>query len=150
MEASVISAGVIAEAKVLPAHMLHAARQHSAAEMHASANASNVSGPDHPADVSTAFEATDMASSHHPAGMRAAEAADVAAAAKAATARLGRRGHQCRSKRGRCQDHHHSFHHKNPLYVEALGRRYGTRQARCKAAELRDETENGSDERPCH
>jgi hypothetical protein len=82
-----------------------------------------VSGPDHPADVSTAFEAADTASSHHPANMRAAtETADMAATAKAASACLGRRGHQC-SQCGCCQDHHHSFHRKNPFGIELLGRR---------------------------
>jgi len=94
MQASVIAADVIAEAKVLAAHMSQAARHRSAADMHALADSSNVSGPDHPADVSTAFEATDMASSHHPADMRAAaETADMAATTKTASACLGCRGH---------------------------------------------------------
>jgi hypothetical protein len=122
MQTSIIASGVIAEAKVL-AHMPHAARHRSAADMHALADSSNVSGPDHPADVSTAFEATDMASSHHPADMRAAtETADMAATTKTASACLGCRGHQCRSQGSCCQDHHHSFHRKNPFGIEPLGR----------------------------
>jgi hypothetical protein len=98
MQATITAADVIAEAEVLSAQMPDAARHRSAADMHASADASDVSGPNHPADMSAAAETTDMA-----------------ATGKTACACFGCRGHQRRSKRGRRQDHHHSFHRKNPF-----------------------------------
>ncbi|HWX58422.1 hypothetical protein [Bradyrhizobium sp.] len=146
MQASIVATDVITEAEVLPTQMLHAARHRSAAAMHAFADASDVSGPNHAADASAAVEATDMASSHHPPDVRAtAKTADMAATAKTAAACFGRCD-QRRSQRGRRQDHHHSFHRENPFRIGALGRRHRTRPA----AKRRDETENGIDERLRH
>jgi hypothetical protein len=94
MQATTMAADVIAEAEVLPAQMPDAAGHHSAADMHASADASDASGPNHPVDM--------------------------AAIGKTTCACFGCRGHQRRSKRDRRQDHHHSFHRKNPFRSAGL------------------------------
>jgi hypothetical protein len=86
-----------------------------AADMNASAEAAHVRPAVKAAEMCAAADAADVCASakstHVPA---ATETSTVTATTSAATPCIGCTDSQCGGKRGRGQDHHHSFHQNTP------------------------------------
>jgi hypothetical protein len=115
--------GVVMDAHVIRMGMIATDPIH-AADMNASAEAAHVRPAVKAAEMCAAAEAADVSvsakSTHVPA---ATESSAVTATTSAAAPRVGRADSQCGGKRGRGQDHHHSFHHNTPCTRGITGQR---------------------------
>jgi hypothetical protein len=94
----------------------HVATHCHAADMNTSAEAAHVRTAVKAAEVSAAADTADVrasseAAAHVPA---TAEASAVTATTTSAATCIRRADSQCGGKRGRSQDHHHSFHQDTP------------------------------------
>jgi hypothetical protein len=110
MDASAIRMRAIAKTKMIagdPAR--HAADMHGsadAARMRTTAQAADMSAPAEAANVPATAKSTHMPAT--------AETSAVTATTTAAAPCIRRADSQCGGKRGRSQDHHHSFHRDTP------------------------------------
>jgi hypothetical protein len=117
MDTGAIRMGMIAKAEMIATDPTHVATHRQAADMNASAEAAQVGTAADTADVRASSETAHVrASSEAPHVSATAEttAVTTTTSASAASPRLRRADSQCGGKRGRSQDHHHSFHQNTP------------------------------------
>ncbi|WP_426409797.1 hypothetical protein [Bradyrhizobium ganzhouense] len=106
MDTRAIRMGMIAKAEMIATDPTHVATHCHAAEMNASTEAAHVRTAADTADVRASSETAHVSAT--------AETSAVTATTSAAAPCIRRTDSQCGGKRGRSQDHHHSFHQDTP------------------------------------
>jgi hypothetical protein len=117
MDTRAIRMGMIAKAEMIAADPTHVATHRHAADMNVSAEAAHVRTAADAADVRTSSETANVRASSKTAHVSAtAETSAVTAttSSSAAASCIRCADSQCGGKRGRSQDHHHSFHQDTP------------------------------------
>jgi hypothetical protein len=121
--------GVVMDTRAIRMGMIvtdptHVAAHCHAADMNASAEAAHVGTAADTADVRASTETAHVSAAAETAHVSAtAETSAVTATTSAAAPCIRRADSQCGGKRGRSQDHHHSFHRDTPRICMLTGQR---------------------------